>query len=143
MSLNFWISDIWQKSKYLTFWAFKSDYMHFLSEPNPTGDQLSEDIRIRLLGIRSITTQVINLLPTSLKNFRTFHSGTPNFAHKNSIRSWIWPVDSMVLVLWLVWNSWKMPIKMTSNLIILKYQPKVYLQLQAHWLFILLAQLYS
>ena len=53
------------------------------------------------------TIQEVNyLLPvawTSLKNSRTFHSGTPNFAHRNSIRSWIIGSTPFVLIVVPLW----------------------------------------
>ena len=96
------------------------------------------------------TIQEVNyLLPvawTSLKNSRTFHSGTPNFAHRNSIRSWIigsTPFVLIVVPLWMEeWKSWKMPNKITSNLIILQSQAKVNLHPQTQWLFTLLKSIF-
>ena len=101
------------------------------------------------------TIQEVNyLLPvawTSLKNSRTFHSGTPNCEHRNSIRSWIIcppqiclpPFVLMVVPLWMEeWKSWKMPNKMTSNLIILQSQAKVNLHPQTQWLLMLLKSIF-
>ena len=156
--LNPYVSYYMYKSRYLLvddklnchYQSLAKNYFFLNSKKTWMHVNFLDVTKFKMYVLFHTIPEVNYLLPvawTSLKNSRTFHSGTPNFAHRNSIRSWIIGSTSFVLIvvpLWMEeWKSWKMPNKMTSNLIILQSQAKVNLHPQTQWLFMLLKSIFS